>query len=194
MRNSRQLVGFALLAGAAGLYWWSRNKYGSKSLRLDYRSDESPVAPAAPSVVERAVEWVASMFSVRGLRNNNPGNIERGRAAWLGMAEDQSTDPRFIVFKSPEYGIRAIARLLRNYRASGFTTIRQIISRWAPPKENNTALYIAQAAAALGVSPDMTLGSDKLPALIEFIILKENGQQPYPPELIARGIELERSA
>ena len=45
----------------------------------------------------------------RGIRNHNPGNIDKG-ADWEGLADDQSSDSRFCVFKDPVWGIRAMAR------------------------------------------------------------------------------------
>lgn len=91
----------------------------------------------------------------RGIRNNNPGNIDRTAERWIGMAADQSGDSRFVVFESPEYGIRALMRLLVTYQdRHGLKTVRQIINRWAPPVENNTSAYVNQVAAALGVGPD----------------------------------------
>src|SRR5262245_8809411 len=66
----------------------------------------------------------------RGLRNNNPGNIKHG-AQWEGMAPTQ-TDPTFITFVSPEYGIRAMARILKNYQSKwGLNTLDQVIRRWS---------------------------------------------------------------
>ena len=52
----------------------------------------------------------------RGIRNNNPGNIDRNATKWQGMADKQD-DPRFIVFTSPQYGIRAMARVLLTYQS-----------------------------------------------------------------------------
>ena len=134
----------------------------------------------------------------RGIRNHNPGNIERNRTPWQGMAADQSGDARFIVFSGPEWGLRALARVLRNYsRLHGHSTVRRIITRWAPPKENDTEAYIAQVSNALGVSPDAVLelsNPDVLAGLMEAIIRHENGQQPYSRELILRGISMESVA
>ena len=42
----------------------------------------------------------------RGIRNNNPLNIERSKSKWQGLAEHQR-DPRFAQFKSMTWGIRA---------------------------------------------------------------------------------------
>ena len=47
----------------------------------------------------------------RGIRNNNPLNIRRGKDQWKGMAEAQN-DRAFVQFKSLDYGWRAAFYLL----------------------------------------------------------------------------------
>ena len=117
----------------------------------------------------------------RGIRNNNPGNIDRGRDRWKGMSADQSGDSRFIVFDEPEWGIRAMVRVLRSYRdRHGLRTIRGIIDRWAPPKENNTEIYIRFVSDKLGVAPEDEIDIDDLDTLetlLRAIIWKECGKQ-----------------
>jgi hypothetical protein len=128
----------------------------------------------------------------RGLRNNNPGNIRLGES-WQGMRSTQ-TDPSFVQFISPEYGIRAMARVLRNYGAAGYDTLQEIINRWAPPGDNNdTASYIRAVSQRLNIAPNAPLDlahSRTLGALIEAIIQHENGVQPYDISTIAKGISL----
>lgn len=168
---------FALIA-AVGVYFMSR-KTTSSGL----------------TVAEEIIEGVANTIGgARGLRNNNPGNIERTATVWRGMSADQSGDSRFIVFSSPEWGIRAMARVLRNYINRGQDTVREIINTWAPPSENDTGAYVRAVAASIGVDPDARVSDAQMPGLIAAIIKHENGSQPYPQELIARGIELERTA
>lgn len=146
------------------------------------------------SVVQAAIDAGVNILSgPRGIRNNNPGNIERSGVTWKGMASDQSSDSRFIVFSAPEYGIRAMARVLRNYMAQGYDTVQEVINRWAPPIENDTGAYVRSVASKLGVDPTAPIGSAHIPALIEAIIQHENGQQPYSMDIIARGIQLERT-
>ena len=91
-------------------------------------------------------------MTTRGIRNNNPGNIRLG-AGWQGMADEQ-TDHDFVVFKAPEWGIRAIAKILLSDARNGITNVRGIINRWAPPVENNTDAYIAAVSNQLQVNPD----------------------------------------
>ena len=40
----------------------------------------------------------------------------------------------------------------------GLKTIKDIIYRWAPPKENNTAAYIRRVSDYIGIEPDHELG------------------------------------
>lgn len=87
----------------------------------------------------------------RGLRNNNPLNIRRNKTKWQGLAEVQN-DESFFTFIAPEWGYRAAIRMLQTYkRVHGLTTIRQWISRWAPPAENNTEDYIYFVCSRAGM-------------------------------------------
>ena len=71
---------------------------------------------------------------MRGIRNNNPGNIRWG-SAWQGLKVDgKEQDKDFCVFIAPEYGIRAMCKILLNYsRLYKINTVAGIIHRWAPP-------------------------------------------------------------
>jgi len=133
----------------------------------------------------------------RGIRNNNPGNIERNNTAWEGLAGEQ-TDERFCTFESPEYGVRAMARILRNYQKRyNLNTIEQIINRWAPPSENDTSSYVHHVSQSLNVDPNATINlSDDviLSKLIQVIIRHENGGDYIDDNTIERGVVLEKSA
>ena len=74
------------------------------------------------------------------IAKNNIFNIRAGRAQWLGMT---GTRKGFVEFDTQEHGIRAWLVLMRNYRRRyGCRTIRQIVSKFAPPTENQTERYI----------------------------------------------------
>lgn len=124
----------------------------------------------------------------RGLRNNNPGNIRLG-TDWQGMAANQ-TDPDFVQFISPEYGIRAMAKILDTYLSEGVDTIRSIITRWAPPSENDTQAYIDDVSSTTGIPPDQTVTSAQFPVLIGAIIQHENGINPYTSQVIDAGVAM----
>ncbi|HCR3230039.1 TPA: structural protein [Morganella morganii] len=132
----------------------------------------------------------------RGIRNNNPGNIDYHPANnWKGqLPHDNAIEPRFCRFSAPEYGIRAIMALLRNYqRKYRLNTVADLISRWAPSNENNTNAYVSGVSKALGVSPDDTVSlSDKDTAirLTKAIIQHENGSQPYSDAVFEKAYAL----
>ncbi|WP_300674087.1 hypothetical protein [Desulfoluna sp.] len=130
------------------------------------------------------------MKQPRGMRNRNPGNI-RHRDQWMGLATEQP-DPSFCTFITPEYGIRAMGKILINYqRRYDLSTVREIIHRWAPPVENDTDAYVAHVAEAVGVDPDEAIVvAETLSKLIPAIIQHENGQMPYSDEQIAAGIKM----
>ena len=90
----------------------------------------------------------------RGLRNCNPGNIRRSGVHYRGEVVPGS-DAEFKQFESMAYGYRAIFVLLDTYRRRyGLRNIRAMISRYAPPTENHTALYIEAVCDLAGVLPD----------------------------------------
>ncbi|MFC3151800.1 structural protein [Litoribrevibacter euphylliae] len=127
----------------------------------------------------------------RGIRNNNPGNIENNGIPWNGLSSEQ-TDSRFYQFVSPEYGIRAMARILNNYQVKhGLNTVRALINRWAPPFENKTDSYAEHVAHAAGLDPDQPIDvSQHLADIIPVMIKHENGQQPYSQSTINTGIQM----
>ncbi len=128
--------------------------------------------------------------NIRGIRNNNPANIERGSDQWQGMSSDQSSDARFIVFESPEYGVRAMVKILSTYKNRGVETMGDIIAAWAPPVENDTASYIQSVENQTGIAAGDVINHDNMPEFIAAVILHENGFNPYSESLIEKGISL----
>lgn len=128
--------------------------------------------------------------NARGIRNNNPGNLEFSKTnPWSGQTGD---DGRFAKFETPEHGIRALGRNLLSYQRQGIDTVGDIINRWAPPTDNNnTDAYIKSVCAQLGVTPDQQLDAsnpDTLKALCAAIIHHENGSQPYSDQQLSSGV------
>lgn len=132
----------------------------------------------------------------RGIRNNNPGNIEFNRlTAWDGLATPPS-DGRFCIFTGPQYGLRVISKLLLAYHTyHGCNTIQDYIGRWAPSVENDTGAYIASVAKDMGViNPNKTvIDIQDVPTrakMLYGIVHHENGEQPYPMELLTSACEM----
>lgn len=115
-----------------------------------------------------------------GLALNNWGHIEHSKDRWQGIADDQP-HRRFVKFTAPEWGVRAIARLMITYEKRGANTPRKIINRYAPAGENDTESYVNHVASKIGVEPDDVIDVDRfeimLP-LVETICLHETGVQP----------------
>jgi hypothetical protein len=90
----------------------------------------------------------------RGLRNNNPGNIEDGAFA-KSQPGYKGSDGRFAIFDSAEAGQGAQAALLQSYGSRGINTISAAVNRWAPKSDgNDSTAYADYVAKRLGVSAD----------------------------------------
>jgi hypothetical protein len=115
----------------------------------------------------------------RGVRNRNPGNLRRSPDPWQGLAPEQ-TDPEFFVFTTMPHGIRAMARVLISYQdRHGIRSVRRIITRYAPPAENQTSSYIDVVANRTGFRPDEQLdlhSYEHLRPLIEAMVEVECGR------------------
>ena len=96
----------------------------------------------------------------RGIRNNNPLNIRRSGDNWQGLRTLQE-DREFFQFSEMKWGWRAAFVILCKtyYGKYKLKTIRALITRWAPPKENNTEAYIRRVTDRIGIGPDRELGS-----------------------------------
>lgn len=144
-----------------------------------------------PLIIYFVVQDMKNKKLPRGIRNNNPGNIEYTGVAWEGL-DNPPSDGRFMRFVDPVYGLRALARVLTNYqRLHGINTVRGLINRWAPSHENNTTAYMQHVADYLGVGVDEPINViEHLPNLLAVITQHENGQQPYSVAEITRGIQM----
>ncbi len=134
----------------------------------------------------------------RGLRNNNPLNIRRGKSKWQGLKE-KMTDSRFCEFETPDYGWRAAFVLLTRtyYHEYRLFTIRKIIERWAPPNENMTEKYIEKVAREMKYDPDKPLGIPSYApfrwmALALAMAYMENGTKKIDTMPLFRGWEMAR--
>lgn len=120
----------------------------------------------------------------RGIRLNNPGNIDRNAIHWQGMSTMQD-DPRFIRFDHPQDGIRALMKLMITYEHKyGLSTVKGLIHKYAPPHENATDSYVKAVSNHLGVNSDMVIDVERyLIKLAQGIVRHENGKAfPGYPE------------
>ena len=98
----------------------------------------------------------------RGQRNNNPLNIRHSKDKWQGAAMTQ-TDTDFVQFETMAYGYRAAWRVLESYWkhfhcTKQYYNVKNIITRWAPPTENDTQTYIRTVLRLTGLG-----GNEHLP-------------------------------
>lgn len=142
---------------------------------------------------------------IRAVRNNNPGNIERG-APWQGlMPRDEMTDAqkketRFCVFQSPKWGFRAMAITLITYYdkrkakdGSRIDTIKEVIHRWAPPSENKTDAYIKAVDKAHPATASETIDLHEhadLAPLVKAIAIHECGGWFFDQKDLEAGLRL----
>lgn len=164
MRAQSTLL-FVGLAGALGLWLWSRTRTASVTVE---------VADELLGFVDVSAARVKNALSSRGYRNNNPGNLRFiVRNPWNGQLRD---DGGYAVYSSPELGTRALGKQLLKYAREGRRTVRDIIATWAPPNENDTLAYMRAVSRELGVNADQVFDVDaRLVELARAIARHENG-------------------
>ncbi len=123
----------------------------------------------------------------RGLRNRNPGNIRRSGVRYKGECA-RSSDSEFRQFESVEWGYRAMFVLLHTYaRRYGCRTVRDMISRYAPPSENDTEAYIRRVASVSRIDPCEeidTLDGGTMIAVVAAMSEVENGVKAVRDEVV----------
>lgn len=119
MNTSANIANIITLAGLAAIAYMLHRKNGSDDPST---IDVSPTTPTT---------YPNPNGASRGLRNNNPLNIEYSKnTIWQGEIRP-SSDPRFAQFESLPYGYRAAFRTLNTYMTKyGLSTLTEIISRW----------------------------------------------------------------
>jgi hypothetical protein len=123
----------------------------------------------------------------RGIRNNNPLNIEDGPFA-KSMPGYVGSDGRFAKFETQDHGLGAANTLLDSYdKKHGLNTVSGIINRWAPASDgNNVSAYAADVSKRLGIDPNAPVPKEMRQALIEAMGQHENGVPVKAPQAAAR--------
>lgn len=133
-----------------------------------------------------------------GFKMNNPLNIKLTGDRWRGQVMPSAGD-KFAHFEAPEFGIRAAVRLLTNYWGNnGINTLRGLITRWAPPSDNNpTEAYIATVAAKTDMDPDEPYDVGNYAEVLKILramtrveLGKPPGESWYPLETWEKGLRL----
>lgn len=105
--------------------------------------------------------------------NNNPGNLR-----YAGQKGAIRGEGGFAKFATPEDGIKALENQIKLDASRGLT-LAQFVSKYAPPTENNTNLYIKQVAQMVGTSPSTLIKGIDLNSLVRAIAQKESGTKIY---------------
>lgn len=144
---------------------------------------------AANAAARKAETLAGDPKAPRGIRNNNPGNLRSSEFKGTVGVDGEG----YGKFDTPESGLRAMAKnLLVQQEKHGLNTVESIITKYAPPNENDTASYIATVAKAIGVGPADKLNLKDpvvMQKLMTAMIQQENGVQPYSPLQIQHGAE-----
>lgn len=119
------------------------------------------------------------MNTPRGIRNNNPLNIRHSANRWQGASAVQG-DKSFVQFSSMSYGYRAAWKVLQTYyrhfcRHNQPFSVENIIHRWAPPSENDTAGYLRNVLLLTGLGGKERLLPPSNPAGYERLALLLSG-------------------
>ena len=197
-------MGFDAIEQYAAAHGWSQEQVVAEKEKLKEQAADSALSTAAsqqyiqfmqqngePGDNDGAPRVTAhgNSSAARGLRNNNPGNIEAGSNSWDGQA---GSDGRFAKFVTPEHGIRALGKNLLSYQRQGYDTVSEIVNRWAPASDgNNTEAYIAALCKKLNVTPNDQLNMSDINTLRQLcagIIQHENGKQPYSEDQLNTGV------
>ncbi|HDT1902379.1 TPA: hypothetical protein QIW80_000896 [Klebsiella pneumoniae subsp. pneumoniae] len=197
-------MGFDAIEQYAAAHGWSQEQVVAEKEKLKEQAADSALSTAAsqqyiqfmqqngePGDNEGAPRVTAhgNSSAARGLRNNNPGNIEACSNSWDGQA---GSDGRFAKFVTPEHGIRALGKNLLSYQRQGYDTVSEIVNRWAPASDgNNTEAYIAALCKKLNITPNDQLNMSDINTLRQLcagIIQHENGKQPYSEDQLNTGV------
>ena len=115
----------------------------------------------------------------RGIENCNPGNIRRSRVRYLGELHP-SQDTHFKQFESMAWGYRAMFVLLDSYsKRYGLKSLGEMLTRYAPPTENHTALYIESVCDMTGIKADTELDTHSKRVMVPIVAAMsriENGR------------------
>jgi hypothetical protein len=118
-----------------------------------------------------------------GIRTNNPGNILNSK--WQSEVPGYAgpvKSPNGLTYASytdPRWGLAAQNELLGRYYDGGRTTINEVVDRYAPVDENNSAAanrsYKDHLSASTGWDPNQALSREQVQSLGPYKTSFENG-------------------
>jgi hypothetical protein len=142
------MQGNAAASAAGGAQFKPVQVYNPQTQQMEFSNEAQVTNPTAPA----------------GIRNNNPGAMMPGGK--LAQYPDMQT------------GLAALDGNLASYAKQGVNTVAGVISKWAPPNENDTQAYIKDVSQRLGIPPNQKIDLTnplQRQALSTAIALHENG-------------------
>jgi hypothetical protein len=150
------MQGNAAATAAGGAQFKPVQVYNPQTQQMEFSNEAQVTNPSAPAPV----------------RNNNPGAMMPGGK--LAQYPDMQT------------GLTALDNNLQSYGKQGVNTVAGVISKWAPPNENDTQAYIKDVSQRLGIPANQKIDLTnplQRQALSTAIALHENG----PSGVFGRG-------
>lgn len=161
-----------LLQAQAGLYG-SLNDEGDSGI------------PAKPSSAPASTSWSATAGGAAPSSRpvNNPGNLR-----------PVGSSTGFQQFSTPQAGLDAMkADLVAKVNGSpsmkgAKPTIRNILSVYAPPSENDTPSYIKNVSQGSGLDPDQPLSVDDIDKILPLMVKQEGNASMLPMQQVQQNI------
>lgn len=120
-------------------------------------------------------------------RNNNPLNIRFSNNNWNGKGADNGTG--FEQFDTADHGFRAGLKLMRNHINNGADTLGALITKWAPPNENDTKQYAQTVSQKTGIPVDAKLNPNdpqQMTTIVKAMAAQEGYQGPVSDTQLQR--------
>ena len=178
------IISIAIAVGIVAIVVYRRRK----------ASEPAPVqTPAGAVELSNEGKPTALLGSkVRGIRNNNPGNLRISATKWQGkIPVAQNTDKAFEQFSTYAYGVRAAIKQIQTYGNRGINTPAKIVATWAPAADNNDeAAYVRAITKNTKTAPDTALdltNKQRIYEIVNAIGWMENGVDAIPKSAFDAG-------
>ena len=112
-------------------------------------------------------------------RSNNPGNLMYAGQPNAIPGVPRANGGNFALFANPQAGVEALERQVAKNTQERGQSIKQMMAKYAPKSENNTAKYVKNLSKDLGISPTAKVPMSKVPALSRAISKHEGYKGEY---------------